>query len=94
MLSSALRVKGGGSMNNLFNFILAVAVQSKPLRLGEEWWLLVQMARRGKPVWLVEDPPRSGQAKLEIKEMIISQLKKTSLQLVFFWFHDIVQPHG
>ena len=37
MLSSALRVKGGGSMNNLFNFILAVAVQSKPLRLGEEW---------------------------------------------------------
>lgn len=27
MLSSALRVKGGGSMNNLFKFILAVAVQ-------------------------------------------------------------------
>ena len=27
MLSSALWVKGGGSMNNLFNFILAVAVQ-------------------------------------------------------------------
>lgn len=37
MLSSALRVKGGDSMKELFNFILTVMVQDKPLRLIEEW---------------------------------------------------------
>ena len=37
ILSSALRVKGGDFMKELFNFILAVMVQDKPLRLIEEW---------------------------------------------------------
>lgn len=36
MLSSALRVKGGGSMKIIVDFILEVSVQGKPLRLSEE----------------------------------------------------------
>ena len=37
VLSSAHRVGGGDFMEEVFRFILAVVVQSKPLRLGEEW---------------------------------------------------------
>ena len=49
----------------------------------EEWLLLVQVSRWGKPVWLEEDPPRSGQAKLETIAMIIST-KKTSMRARLF----------
>ena len=37
MLSSAHRVGRGDSMEEILKFILAVIVQGKPLRLGEEW---------------------------------------------------------
>ena len=49
----------------VIELIISIVGQSYPLRLWEEWLLLVQVARWGKPVWLEEDPPRSGQAKLE-----------------------------
>ena len=46
MLSSAFHsMKGGDFMREVFDFILAVGAQDKPVRLMEDWLLFVQMAR-------------------------------------------------
>ena len=55
-------------MREVFDFILAVGVQDKPVRLMEDWLLFVQMARN-QPVWLIEDPPCEALTPF-LKEMV------------------------